>query len=217
MRSTFGSVDQLPSGKYRGRFRDPSGKHRTTGTHNTEKEAWMALAAVQTDLNRRQWVDERKGDITLEEHANAIAALRKNELGVGTQKNNTGYLRNQLLPYFKNKRLRDITIRDVDTWWATVPTGAVNRRNAYFYLSSLMRYALRYGYIQASPCQVVAAGKDVAERRPAFTEENFRAVVDRMPADLQVVAWVMYGAHLRIGEACGLDYRHYNPMTGQVE
>lgn len=54
MRSTFGSVDQLPSGKYRGRFRDPSGKHRTTGTHNTEKEAWMALAAVQTDLNRRQ-------------------------------------------------------------------------------------------------------------------------------------------------------------------
>lgn len=212
-KAEFGTTDKLASGRWRARYRDEDGRQVSTGTtYASEKEARKALNTIQIDLERGQFFDERKGNILFKDHAADVAAMRT-DLSPGTIRNNASLLNKQLLPYFGSKRLRDITIRQVDQWWATVPTGAVNRRNGYFLLSNLMKRAVRYGYIQASPCQVEDAGKDVAERRPTFSEADFRAVVDRLPQDLHVVAWVLYGAHLRIGEVCGLNYSDYKDGT----
>ncbi len=50
----FGTVDKLPSGRFRARFRGPDGR-RHAKVLGTRADAWAWLATQQTDLLRRIW------------------------------------------------------------------------------------------------------------------------------------------------------------------
>src|SRR3954470_19379299 len=51
---TFGTVDELPSGRFRARYRGPDGR-RHAKVFSTKADAWAWLATQQTDLLRKAW------------------------------------------------------------------------------------------------------------------------------------------------------------------
>ena len=51
---TFGTVDELPSGRFRARYRGPDGR-RHAKVFSTRADAWAWLATQQTDLLRKTW------------------------------------------------------------------------------------------------------------------------------------------------------------------
>ena len=51
---TFGTVDELPSGRFRARYRGPDGR-RHAKVFSTRADAWAWLATQQTDLLRKAW------------------------------------------------------------------------------------------------------------------------------------------------------------------
>ena len=51
---TFGTVDELPSGRFRARYRAPDGRRHAT-VFSTRADSWAWLATQQTDLLRKTW------------------------------------------------------------------------------------------------------------------------------------------------------------------
>ena len=229
MRSTFGTVRQLKSGRFQARYTGPDDVRRTAGSYATKKEARTALAAIQTDIAEQgaAWLapgvdaqhdeDARVGKF-LEKvggkktkmfgtFAAEVMAQRQAELAPRTFENYESLLRNYLLPRFDTLPLSLITVQKVDSWWAEMGTvtGKVNRRNAYFLLSRIMKMAVRYRHIPASPCQVENAGAAVAAPRPYLSVADFRRIVAAAPERLSAPLWTAFGAHVRLGELVGLN------------
>jgi len=217
-RAEFGSTRRTSSGKVQARYVDASGQRHTLGTFPNEKAARAALAAVQTDIARGDWTDESKGQLLFSELAEQVLAVRAQELAPRTIENYESLLKRWLLPTFGTKRVNTITVLMVDSWWATMgsKTGAVNRRNAYFVLSGIMRYAVRYSFLKSSPCIVENAGKEVSKPRPYLSPSNFERILSATPERLHAPLWLAFGAHLRLGELTGLDRRHIDLKAGTI-
>ena len=140
-RAEFGTTRRTSSGKVQARYVDASGQRHTLGTFANEKAARAALAAVQTDITRGDWTDETKGQVLFSALAEQVLAVQAQTLAPRTIENYESLMRRWLLPAFGNKKVSSITVLMVDSWWASMAskTGAVNRRNAYFLLSGIMR------------------------------------------------------------------------------
>src|SRR4051812_47535963 len=65
-RRGFGSLRQLRSKRWQARYHDQFGEeHTAPSTFASRPEGARWLAAVQTDMERGQWVDHRLGRITV--------------------------------------------------------------------------------------------------------------------------------------------------------
>jgi integrase len=69
-RSQFGSIRQLPSGRFQARYSDPRGnRHTCPTTFASRKEAQQWLSTVQADLVRGTWRGPQVGQVTLQDFA----------------------------------------------------------------------------------------------------------------------------------------------------
>lgn len=74
----LGTVEQLPSGRYRAAYRLDGRKFSAPTTYRTKDEALAWLASERTDRSRGVWRDPDAGRITLAEYANVWLASRVN-------------------------------------------------------------------------------------------------------------------------------------------
>lgn len=58
------SIDKLPSGRWRARYRDPQGRSRSK-TFDRKRDAERYLSASSTDMERGRWTDPQGGRITI--------------------------------------------------------------------------------------------------------------------------------------------------------
>ena len=211
-KSTFGTVRTLTSGKFQARYL-VNGKQVSAGTYVTKKAAWAALARVQVEQEDGSWVDPAVGKVKFRDHAEAVLEHRT-DLRDTTKRHYRYILGSTVYPTFGNKALKDITIEDVDKWWSKQADRPANRKNAYFVMSGLFRFAVRWGHIEKSPCQVDRAGADASKPRPEFTVDDFKAVLAHSDLDQGALLWTVFGGHLRVAEAAGLNRRDYDRATG---
>ena len=239
-RSNFGTVRKLQSGRFQARYVGPDEVRRTAGSFKTKREALLALAAVQTDIATQgeAWkapgTDKAHDQQTLlQKFADSLGmtvgspafgkfavdtlAMRAGDLAPRTLEGYESMLKNYLLPSFEGP-LSQITVQRVDKWWAEMgkTTGKVNRRNCYFLLSNILKQAVRYHHIPASPCIVKGAGKTVAQPRPFLSVDDFRKIVAAAPDSLSAPLWTLLGAHVRLGELVGLNVGDIDLETGRI-
>jgi len=208
----FGTVRTLASGRFQARYLT-DGKQVSAGTFRTAREAWKALAAIQTDLDRGEHVAADAGRVTFAQHAEAVLEHRKGDLRDSTLRNYRQFLRVQLNPTFGRMALADISVQDVDRWWSRWSDKPGARKNAYMVGSMVFRYAMRWQLVKSSPFMVEKAGADPSKKRPTFTANDFRSVVAHAPLELGAAFWVLFGAHLRVAEVAGLNRGDYDPKT----
>lgn len=204
----------LASGRWQARFPDAEGTLKTAGTYKTKTEAKQARALAVAEVLKGTYRDPRRGKKLFRDYAEEVMAIKKPDLRPGTYRNYVTLLNRQLLPTFGDRAIADITINDVDRWWAEHADHLQNRKNGYNVLAHIMRRAVRSGLIITSPCQVEEPNKEVAKRRPEFTVEDFEDVLEQAPPEFQIMLLVTFAAHLRLGELCGLNYGDYKPAAG---
>ncbi|MCE0458432.1 tyrosine-type recombinase/integrase [Curtobacterium flaccumfaciens] len=212
-KSTFGTVRTLGSGKFQARYL-VNGKQVSAGTYVTKKAAWAALARVQVEQEDGSWVDPAVGKVKFRDHAEAVLEHRKGDLRDTTRRHYAYVLQSLVYPAFGHKALKDITIEDIDRWWSKHQHIAAGRKNAYMTMRMVFRYAVRWGHIEASPCMVEKAGADASKPRPEFTVDDFKAVLAHSDLDQGALLWTVFGGHLRVAEAAGLNRRDYDRATG---
>lgn len=210
--TTFGGITQLPSGRFRARYR-VDGRQVTLGVFDHHDEARSALDAVRVDIRRGDHFDKTPGRVPFERFMrDTYMPFRKTEVATSTYVNDESLLRRHLLPAFGRKALVDISAADVHRWWASLPETQV-RRNGYFLLTRALDHAVLWSIIRSSPAMVQKAGREVARPRPTWTVDDFRAVLLNVPEDHQGPLRVLFGSHARLGELIGLNRSDYDRAT----
>src|SRR4029453_14769457 len=119
-RRSFGSLRQLPSGRWQARYRDATGKsHTAPQTFATRPQAARFLAQVETHLARGEWTDPRAGRVSFAEWATRWQQTTTN-LRPNTRALHGYLLRRFLLPAFAETALADLDLMAVRSWLANL-------------------------------------------------------------------------------------------------
>lgn len=115
-RRSFGSVRQLPSGRWQVRYRDPETQQLRPAekTYPTKSDAQIALAQIEADITRGQWSDPDAGAVNFEGYATAW--LRDRKLADRTRERSESVMRLHVLPTFGAGTMADVTTARVRSW-----------------------------------------------------------------------------------------------------
>lgn len=200
------SVHQTPEGKWRARWRDPSGRLRSKN-FSTKRAARAFLAEIDMTLSRGTYVDPHAGRMPFGDFARRWLAARNTQ--VTTAARDESVMRTHVLPQWGDWPLAKIDHLSVQEWI----TELGGRRSAsvvakcHQLTSLVLRAAVRDRLIAINPCDGVrlppVRRHHQDERiisRTAFRNQVLPAVPDRYRAVVATAG----GAGLRWGEIAGL-------------
>lgn len=214
----YGTIDVLPSGRWRGRYR-ANGVLTNLGTFETWEDAEEALAKVQARFTLGlEKEPTRKGQNGLEVVIDQYFKTRGKKLSERTRTENLASLNNHVVSYFKGIPLNQIDRWKIEVWWHSpnMEKRPVARRNTYFALRSVMNYAVARGYIAENPCQVEDAGATVAKDRPYMSPADFDRIIAQAPQPARMIFEFMLGSHARLGEVVALTVADVSLELGTV-
>lgn len=229
-RQAFGSVRQLPSGRWQARYRDQAGRPMTAPTtFATKREANDHLAAVQADRMRGVYRDHRDGAQAFGDYAGEWI---DNGGSRGRLAPRTASLYRDLvgrdLAHFGPMPLSALTPAEVRRWYARARrdtatraakrggTGEARIRQAYALLRSILATAVKDRLIGENPCGIVGAGIASAPERPYLSPDVLATIVAAMPEHYAAPLRVMFGAHLRLGELVALRRGDFDGAAGTL-
>ncbi|OIU87676.1 hypothetical protein BFN01_08355 [Microbacterium sp. AR7-10] len=231
-RQAFGSVRQLPSGRWQGRYPDPAGRAMTAPTtFPTKREALDHIAGVRADRMRGTYRDHRAGLQPFGPYAAEWVANggTRGRLAAKTQALYEDLLAGPLAG-LHDRALSAITPADVRAWYTRTrktlqkavknrpgATGEARLRQAYSLLRTILNAAVKDRLISENPCQIEGAGQVNDPERPYLSPENLADIVTAMPEKWHLPIRVAFGAHLRIGELEALQRGDYVNGALRVE
>lgn len=114
-----------------------------------------------------------------------------------------------ILPYFKDKPLNQITAADVRAWQNQIIALNIKettQRNIFNQLNAMLNFAGRYYDLKANPCKVTGAiGKNKAGRMDFWTVEEFNSFIAAVDdPQYHVFFDILYYSGLRMGEVLAL-------------
>jgi integrase len=218
-RRRFGSVRQLPSGRYQVRYQGPDGLVRTAPrTFGSETEANVWLTLTEAELVRGDWIDPDAGRLPLGKYAVTWIAQRPG-LSPRTVVLYEGLLRLHIQPTLGPLDLAAVTPERVRAWRSSLlerGVGQVTVAKAYRLLRAVMNTAVDDELIRRNPCRIKGAGReDSAERSVVSVEQVYRVAgaIERRWRALVLLA--AFGG-LRWGELAGLRRRRLDFKAGTV-
>jgi integrase len=218
-RRSFGSVRQLPSGRWQARYRDAAGKtHTALQTFATRPEAARFLAQVETDLARGEWTDPRAGRVSFAEWAGRWQATTTN-LRPNTRALHGYLLRRFLLPAFADTPLADLDLMAVRSWLAGLEGAAVSPNTvakAYRLLARIMDTAVAAGLIVRNPCSVKGAATERAPEMRVATVAQVAALAQAIHPRFRALVLVAAYAGLRWGELVGLRVKRVDLLHQRI-
>ncbi len=215
-RRQFGSVEKLPSGRYRARYRYDGAWLSAPRTFITKADANAWLAGAQTDLGRGTWVDPQPGKESLQSYAEGWLKARSDPRP--TTRAKYEYLLNRhVFPKLGRRELARVTAADVRAWYhALAKEHRSTADDAYRVLRGVVNTAVTDGQLAKSPCTVKGAGTVRSPERPVASIAEVTGLVEATPeryrAALLLAAW----CQLRRGEVLALQRRHVDLVRGTV-
>ncbi len=207
---TFGSIERLPSKRYRARYTGPDGAwHNAPRTFQTRGDAEAWLVDESRRISRGDWTPpkERKARAraaTFGPYASAWLAAR--DVKPRTRSTYRHLLDERILPTFADVPLRAISPAAVRTWHASLdPRKATVRAHAYSLLRTILGTAVTDGEIPANPCVIRGAG--AARRKKAIrpaTLAELATLVEHLPPRYRAMALLATWCQLRFGELAEL-------------
>jgi integrase len=204
-RASFGTVRQLPSGRWQARYSDGGVRHTLDDAFGSERDARRALARVETDLGRG--VHVKPSVETLSTFAGRYLA-EKTDWSPTTREDREGLWHRHVEPAFGSKALKDLTTTAIKAWHARLarkhPSTA---QGAYRLLRQILNAAVDEGLLVVNPCRVRGAGVDRAPERQTASVAELEAIVAVMPERLRALVLLASWCGLRRSELLGLRRR----------
>lgn len=219
-RRDFGTVRQLPSGRWQARYRHPRTNQRILAptTFKMKGDATRWLAGIQRDIERGTWIDPEWGEVILRDYATSWLAQRP--LRPRTVELYQGLLDRYIIPGLGRIALGDLSPREVRSWHVALlkrgTPGPVTVAKAYRLLRTICETALSDELIARNPCNLRGASVEHSPERPvlnvAEVEALAGAIEDRYSALVLLAAW----CGLRLGEALALTRADVDLEEGSV-
>jgi integrase len=206
---TFGTVDELPSGRFRARYRGPDSR-RHANAFSTRADAWAWLATQQTDLLRKIWRAPTASRRTVGDYAEDY--LARNDLRASTRVFNAGLWRHHLAEAWADVPVAEVTPAAVRSWHAKAgrTTGPTAVAQSYRLLRAILNVAVADEAIASNPCRLRGAGTPKASRPSrALTATEALQLAEQLGRDRRTERYralllVLAFGGLRFGEATAL-------------
>jgi integrase len=220
-RATFGTIRQLPSGRYQAYYRHQARRivAPTTFLTLTDARGWLSVqqaSIVMGTWNPAAAESQRRAAPTLSEYSAAWLASRP--LRPRTRQEYSRVLEQHLVPTFGGQPMDAITPADVRTWYGQLaPEHPTRRAHAYALLRTIMRAAVEDDLIGANPCRIRGGGQVRRQReiRPATLAE-LEAIVEATPERFRAMVLLAAWLGLRFGEVTELRRRDIDLAGGTV-
>jgi len=208
-------AETLPSGLYRGCYRDRTGKRRTTAPVRQKAQALRDAAAAE-DKARRTNRDLDAGRITWGEWADEWLPTRR--LEASTEKSAASYLK-RVRARWDRVRIDEITTLDLQRWVGELERelGPSSIEKAFYIVSASLKAAVNDGRLDRNPCRGVDLPPLPPEEERYLTDVEVDQVLYRLDGVYRAIAEVMLGTGMRIGEACGLHWHRVHLDTGTID
>lgn len=211
--------EKLPSGRYRGLYRDALGKKRSVGETFTHKaRAERAAAALEGKARRSMYGDPDAARRTWGEWCDEWWPTRG--VAPSTLRVDTGRRAVHLDPRWRDVPIGSIRRHDVKEWAAAMVrrgVGASTAQRAVHLLSASLVGAVDAEVIDANPAARITLPKGGQAQERFLTKEEFAAVVDELPSTGdQLVARTLAYTGLRWGEMAGLHHNRLDLERGVV-
>ena len=203
IRRRFGSIRQLPSGRWQAAYSAPNGR-RVLAPHTFAKradaEAW--LVDRRREIDAALWNPAAARPQRTQFAAYSTRWLANRDLRPRTRQTYKHILTRRLLPTFGEHQLAAITPQDVRDWHSELlPGKPAMRSQCYALLRAILNTALSDELITANPCRIRGAGATQRARkiRPATVHELAEltaAMPDRLKLAVPLASWCA----LRFGE-----------------
>jgi hypothetical protein len=172
IRRRFGSIRQLPSGRWQAADSAPNGR-RVLAPHTFAKradaEAW--LVDRRREIDRGLWNPGATGVVRTRFDAYSSRWLANRDLKPRTAEQYQQILTTHLLPAFGEMQLAAIAPADVRDWYSDLlPGKPTMRARTYALLRAILATAITDELIDSSPCRIRGAGQTqrVHRIRPAW-------------------------------------------------
>ena len=225
----FGSVRQLPSGRFQARYTGPDGRTYTARTEagsaltfDSKQYADAYLARVSGDIQAARWVSPdvlktvSRTPVTLDSYA--LLWLADRDLADSTLLLYSNVL-THILPALGGEPITSITPAMVREWHAGLrdETGPTMRAHAYSLLRTILNTAVADDLIPSNPCRVRGAGsaKRARQIRPASVAE-LEVIVTEMPKRYRLMVLLAAWCAMRFGELAELRRGDIDVKAGVV-
>jgi integrase len=170
----------------------------------TEKQARRKLEAILSRINDPGYLPE--SSITFQALAQEWQDQAFPEMKPSTVLNVTGHLTNHLLPFFGLKQVREITTRDIDTFFSKLTVGKKTKKNIFGTLKLILKQGRAWGNIKEN---VWGSAKRIGKSETsaeviAFSDAEVEDILTRSFGPKRLFYWLAVEAGLRKGELCGL-------------
>lgn len=217
-------AEQLPSGKYRGVYRDRRGNRRSAGTFPHKIAAEKAAIIAEDKARSAGWRDPKAGFRTWGSWCEDWWATRPIE--AGTAKRDEPRRDMYLLPKWGDVALADITRLEVKAWAAQLlrtrggngqllAPSTVQR--IVYMLSASLNAAIDAEILTTNPAYRIKIAKGETSSERFLSAKEFELLLAKMPTPFdQALAATLAGTGMRWGEAVGLQVQRVDLARGVI-
>jgi integrase len=208
-------AEKLPSGLFRGSYRDRNGKLRHTKPVRHKAQAVREAGAAE-DKARRTGRDLAAGRITWGDWAEEWLPTRR--LEASTERAQASYLR-RCHERWDDVRLDEINGLDLRRWVRQLERELAPSSiyKVFYLLSASLKAAQLDGRIEANPCRGVELPPLPPAEERYLTDVEIGQILYRLDGVYRMLAEVLLGTGMRISEACGLHWHRVNLDAGTVD
>jgi integrase len=202
-RSDFGSVRELPSGRFRATYRTSGAEHTAPTTFKTKTDAKRYLASVRASIEKGTWSDPRKGRMTVKELGDRWLHSNPNK-APSTLARDISILGNHVYPKLGSRKISQVSrdeIQSLVNGWTGEPS-SISRQ--YTCMSALFNFAELNEWIVRSPCRRIAKPRVIRKERYSLTPEDLAKLALAMGEDYGASVWIGAETGLRWNEIYGL-------------
>jgi len=219
-------------------YRDQQGKRHWETTNGNRKQAGLLLAQRLQEIGRHEY-QPRSEQKTFDELADAYLAghVRVN-VRASTAKSYEGDLNRHILPYFKGRKIREITPDDIDHFKSHLLEKEIKRKRkneivinkgvgrrtvnkCLTLLSMMFRYALRYRWMSYNPAAEVKKLRyptikhDLIDEN-TLTPDEINRLLDKADGRWWLLIMTAIYTGMRQGELLGLQWGDIDWNTKEI-
>lgn len=218
-RRAFGTVRQLPSGRWQARYRGPDGvRHSAPHSFSRKRDANLYLAEVQGQVARGDWIDPDAGQVSLSVYGRRWLADHTGLADTTAERYESAF-RLKILPRLGDLAIGEIREPTVRRWHRAVlddGNGWPSVAKAYRLLRAILNTAVEDGLIRRNPCRIKGAGDDRSPERQVLTVAEVHRVVDAMQERYRLLVLLATFTSLRLGELAALRRQDLDLDDGWV-
>lgn len=213
-------AEKLPSGRYRGVYRDGAGKRRSAGVFSHKAKAEREAAAKEADARKKVWRDPEAYKRPWGEWKDEWLKGRSTESS--TARADASRLRTHVVPRWEKTPIGSITRHDVKSWAVELAArpgvGPSTVQRVVHLFSASLNAAVDAEVLDVNPAARIKLPKGAPAAERFLTREEYEAIREQLPTVLdRLIADLLVHTGLRWGELAGLHTARIDLRRGLLQ